>query len=113
MISLLEQAATLSRQRQDRRVYYFGAIAYRSDGTIVHAINGAPTHPTPAHHCEARLVRKLDRGAVVYLARTLHDGTWAQARPCPDCHRSLAACTVRAVFYTTGPRTYTSHIFSR
>jgi len=79
-----------------------GAIGIRGDGTIVMATNGEQHYPTPAHHCEARLVRKLDYGAVVYVARTLASGAWAMAKPCPTCQARLRAARVSRVFYTEG-----------
>lgn len=83
--------------------FYFGAIAIRSDDTKVFASNGAPAIPVIQHHCEARIVRKLDRGATVYLARVLANGTWANSTPCPDCRRALKRAYVKRVYYTIGP----------
>lgn len=99
----LKIAAKIARAKKDDRNFFLGAIAIRDDDTIVSAYNGAPKYPTPQHHCEARLCRKLDKGATVYLARTLYDGSWANSHPCEDCLRTLRRACVKKVFYTIAP----------
>ena len=96
-------AAKLARSKNDGRCFYFGAVAIRSDDILVFAYNGAPKYPCHQHHCEARLARKLDRGAEVYLVRTTSDGAWANSKPCAYCHNILRKSRVTKVYYTTGP----------
>jgi len=96
-------AAKAARPEKDNRHFLLGAIAYRSDDVMVHAYNGHAGTPEPISHCEARLARKLDQGAVVYLARLTKNGQWANSKPCPDCLRALRRVKVRKVFYTLGP----------
>lgn len=103
---LLSVAAKFSRLKQDDRCYCLGAVAIRGDDVLVWACNSAPKQPTPLHHAEAKLARKLDRGAIVYLARTLADGTWANSKPCNNCHRILKNAYVTRVYFTTGPDTF-------
>jgi hypothetical protein len=103
---LLEIAASVSRHQLDDRRYFLGAVGERSDGTMVYAWNGAPKEPTRQHHCEYRLSRKLDRGSKVYIARTLADGTTANARPCWDCLRVLKHAGVYRVVYTISANEY-------
>lgn len=102
----LKIAAKLSRSKDDERRFFLGAVALRNDDVLVYSYNGAPKFPDRKHHCEARLARKLDKGAVVYLARTTSDGEWADSRPCGACEKTLRTCGVRKVFYTIGPSEY-------
>src|SRR5688500_6623337 len=103
---MLMEAAMVSRLRKDDRRYFIGAIGIRADGTNVKAYNGNPKEPTREHHCEYRLSRKLDRGATVYVARTLAGlrRTGGQllgvARPCPDCEKALRYRGVARVYYS-------------
>jgi cytidine deaminase len=93
-------AAMYAVKRVDRREHRIGAVAVRSDGTIVHASNGVAPQPTPKHHAEARLAKKLDVGAVVYVVRIKRNGEYGLARPCARCRAVLAAHGVTLVYYT-------------
>lgn len=97
---MLSQAAVVSRLKKDDRRFYIGAIGIRSDGTKVRACNGNPKEPTRQHHCEFRLSRKLDKGAVVFVSRTLGDGSLGCAKPCNDCEKVLRTVGVRKVYYS-------------
>lgn len=97
---MLTLAARIGRVKKDNRTFYIGAIAIRSDDVLVAAYNGSAKEPTPEAHCEARLCRKLDRNAIVYVARTLSNGNWAMSRPCEDCQRALRRSYVKRVYYT-------------
>lgn len=100
----LELAAYVSRIKGDSRTYFHGAVAERRDGVLVAASNGAPKEPTPRHHCEFRILRKLGRDGIIYLVRTLADGTWADSTPCIHCEKAIRAHRVNMVHYTTGDR---------
>ncbi len=104
---MLHLAAKGSRVRKDERQFCLCAVAERNDGTTVMAQN-LPTTDGPNHYChaEARLSRKLDRGATVYVARTTASGAWANARCCEDCERVLRNAYVTRVYYTIGPGEY-------
>lgn len=110
-IKYLNLAAKKARTRDDNRHFYIGAVAIRADDVIVYAYNGAPKFPTPKHHCEARLAKKLDKGATVYIARTTFDGEWANSKPCVNCERILRLAKVKKVYYTIGPNEYSSMTF--
>ena len=97
---LLRIACEVSRLKQDDRRFFIGAVGIRNDGTMVAAYNGAPKEPTPEHHCEFRLCRKLDKRSVVYVARTLADGSVACAKPCKGCMLRMISCGVSKVYYT-------------
>lgn len=105
---LLQLAAKVSRLKDDTRNYCLGAVAIRDDDVMVYAYNGHAGVPTPQVHCEARLCRKLDKGAIVYLARTTTNGKWANSKPCGDCMRALKRAAVKKIYYTTGPNEWDS-----
>lgn len=100
---LLELAAKISRHKSDKRNYCLGAVGIRSDNAMVRAYNGPTDNPNPHIHCEARLVRKLDKGAEVFLARTTADGVWANSKPCKNCLRAMRRIKVSRLYYTSGP----------
>lgn len=103
---VLNFACIVATAKKDDRVYKHGAVGIRKDGAMVTARNGNPKEPDPYHHCERRLVRKLDKGSRVYLARSLADGTWANSKPCYSCEVALVSAGVRKIFYTIGPQEY-------
>lgn len=103
---MLQEAAVISRLKRDDRRFYIGAIGIRSDGTKVRACNGNPKEPTREHHCEFRLSRKLDRGASVFVARTVATGELALARPCGDCQKVLRSRGVTRVYYSISDDEY-------
>lgn len=108
---LLMLAAKLARSKVDGRCFCLGAVAIRNDDVMVYAYNGAPKNPCPQHHCEARLIRKLDRGATVYLARTLVSGEWANSKPCQLCEKALRRARVKKIYYTTGKNEWDCIVF--
>lgn len=89
--------------RGSARDYFLGALGVRADGAIVASFNGPAPHPAPSAHAEARLSRKLDTGSVVYVARVLSSGDFANSRPCRHCMKALRHKKCRVVYYTTGP----------
>lgn len=96
----LELAANVSRIKDDDRTYFHGAVGLRKDGVLVAAQNGNPKEPSPRHHCEYRVSRKLGRDGVVFLVRTLANGDWADSTPCKDCENRLVHMGVRSVYYS-------------
>ena len=99
---MLELASTIAHAKVDQRTFRFGGVAIRDDDVLVYACNGRTHIPTPSAHCEARLVRKLDKGATVYIVRLSKDGQWANSKPCPDCVRAMRRVQVKKVYYSTG-----------
>lgn len=97
----LQLAADISRLKDDDRTYFHGAVGIRRDGVLVAAYNGNPKTPTPEAHAEARLLRKLGKGGIVFVVRTLADGTWADSKPCIHCQKALYARGVRYVYHST------------
>ena len=86
-----------------RRKAVLGVVGLRNDGTLVTSFNGPSPFPGESHHAEARVVRKLDRGSEVWVARVKRDGSWGMAKPCPSCERRLRSSRVTRVVYTVGP----------
>lgn len=103
---MLSIAAKLARSKNDDRRFCLGGIGIRKDGVIVQAVNGNPKEPEPKHHCESRLCRKLDKGSIVYVARTLFDGTWANSMPCKGCRMAMRNRGVIKCYFTIAPMTY-------
>ena len=102
VLRYLHLAAEISRLKEDGRTYFHGAVGIREDGVMVCASNGNPVYPTPEHHCEYRITRKLGVNGTIYLVRTLADGTWGDSTPCSYCHKRLKRRRVEMVFYSTG-----------
>lgn len=101
---LLDLACNISRLKDDDRNYFLGSIGIRRDGIYVMSQNGAPKYPTPEHHCETRLLRKLGKYGTIYLARSLADGTWGNAKPCFCCQIAMKSKKVVRCYYTCGPK---------
>lgn len=99
----LDLAAQVSRLKDDDRTYFHGAVGIRKDGVLVAACNGSPKEPTPEHHCEYRLSRKLGKAGTVFLVRTAADGRWADSTPCSTCQARMRNKKVRRVYFSTGP----------
>lgn len=111
-MNLLHVAARLANdlRGKQRQGYYLAAVGVRRDGALAHATNKAMRAngylPVPSTHAEARLCRKLDASAEVYVARVVGDGSWAMSRPCERCRLALVARRVRRVYYTIAPGEY-------
>jgi len=98
---MIELATGIACRRRDRREFLLGAVGIRSDGAIVMSRNEASAVPQPDAHAEARLARKLDHGATVFVARVLgSSGELAMAKPCHSCEMRLRSRGVKKVFYT-------------
>lgn len=79
-----------------------GSLGVRRDGTIVRSYNGCGRSDDKklSAHAEARLVRKLGEGGVVYVGRVRRDnGLMAMAKPCPRCEAALRNRGVVKCFY--------------
>ncbi len=99
-LKMLKMAAKLSRAKADDRRFCLGAVGLRNDGVLVAAVNGNPKEPTPQHHAEFRLARKLTKGSTVWVSRTLADGTISLAKPCFSCMQKLKAVGCTEVYYS-------------
>jgi tRNA(Arg) A34 adenosine deaminase TadA len=106
-------AKEVATRKRDTRAYLIGAVGIRCDGATVKACNGPVIMDTesrksyPAAHAEARIVRKLDLGSIVFVCRVRQkDGSFGMARPCIDCQRVLAGKRVKRVYYTVSNTEY-------
>lgn len=106
IIKMLNEAAKSSILKDDDRNFRVGSVAIRGDGKLVRAYNGAPKFPTPEHHSEGRLCRKLDRGATVFVARVTKDGKWNMSKPCENCMRAMRRSYVKKIYYTISHMEY-------
>jgi tRNA(Arg) A34 adenosine deaminase TadA len=116
MLKLLKLAAEYSLPNDNgMRTFIVGAVGIRQDGKLVHSKNEAvfDTHSRdkkgffyqykrfPEAHAESRLVKKIDFGATIYVARVIRStGVLAMARPCETCQAILKAFKVDKVYYT-------------
>ena len=99
----LRLASRISVKGNPRRKAHIGCVGRRSDGALVFSWNGCSNghafHQCPSAHAEARLVRKLDIGSEVWVARVRRDnGLMALAKPCAGCaarlkSRGVLRCT--------------------
>lgn len=89
-----------------KRQYKIGAVGIRRDGTIVSANNIRNRLQEPRAHAEARLVRKLDWGSVVYVVRVLANGKLTMARPCRFCERTMRLRGVKRCYYSINNEEY-------
>ncbi len=105
-LKYLQLAADISRLKDDDRTYFHGAIGIRKDGVIVGACNGNPKFPEPKHHAEARVLRKLGKGGILWVVRTLADGTMGNSKPCVDCYRIISQRRVIKVYFSINSSTY-------
>jgi deoxycytidylate deaminase len=106
IIYYLNMAVDVSIRRNDFRNFRVGSVGIRGDGAVTTSYNGAPKFPTPNHHSEGRLCRKLDHGATVFVARITRNGLWAMSKPCYDCERAMRRVRVKRVYYTIAPEEY-------
>lgn len=113
-VPLLCRAARAAAKISTRQEHRLAAVGLRADGAVVTATNKAVRIVTPRgvegkklwhSHAEARLCRKLDAGAVVFVARVRQDG-WAMARPCARCLSLLRMRRVSAVYFTVAADEY-------
>jgi tRNA(Arg) A34 adenosine deaminase TadA len=94
---LAKKTATAAR---DRRKYRLGAVGVRRDGAIVTSSNLPTQAPEPEAHAEARVVKKLDKGSVVYVVRVTKKDTFTMARPCKNCLNAMRFRGVKKCYYT-------------
>ncbi|MFA5758563.1 MAG: cytidine deaminase [Clostridia bacterium] len=93
-------AKEVAIKNKDRRKHKLGAIGIRTDGTIVKSNNLENRLPEPQAHAEARVVKKMGFGGVIYVARVLANGDYAIARPCKNCQGAMRLHGIRRCYYT-------------
>lgn len=98
--ALARIVATKGDTLDARRRYRLGAVGIRYDGAIVSASNLPNRTPASEAHAEARLVRKLDVGSIVFVVRITRKGLLTTARPCKRCRAKMRARGVKRVYYS-------------
>lgn len=117
MLNMLEIAARValpSSYMNEKRNFVLGAAGKRRDGAIVSSRNGAVISSNfdeyrviPEAHAEFRLLKKLGKADIIYVARVLKkDGNWAMARPCGSCRLRIKAAHIKKVCYTIDANHY-------
>lgn len=102
-----EIAAKVALSKKDQRAYLLGAIGIRGDGVMVMSLNSPSQDPAREAHAEYKLCKKLDHGAVVFIARIrISDSAFVNANPCKACRKILKSKKVKKVYYTIGPKEY-------
>jgi tRNA(Arg) A34 adenosine deaminase TadA len=103
MLHLAAESALASSERIDIRENLLGAIGLRNDGVIVVSRNVSSQNPTPTHHAETRLLRKLTPNSEIWVARVKRNGEWGLSKPCKTCESSLRNKGISRIVYTIGP----------
>jgi tRNA(Arg) A34 adenosine deaminase TadA len=86
--------------KKDGRHYRLGCLGIRADGTIVYSRNLRTFDKNPRAHAEARISRKLDYNAEVFITRVDRLGYWRNARPCMDCLKALKQKRIKRICYS-------------
>ena len=108
-MNLLKLTAKLASTKYNpTKRYQMACIARRTDGTIVSSINHSQPHRQWSHHAEARVLRKCDIGATLYIARVLKRdrNLWALSSPCSRCRKLIEHKHIKEVYYTIAPNEY-------
>ena len=98
---LLEAAIAARRfDSDDLRAHALGVIGIRKDGAVIRARNCSSRLPEQSGHAEARAIRKMDKGGIMYVARVTKGGRLALAKPCRICELKMRSAGVVRCYYT-------------
>jgi tRNA(Arg) A34 adenosine deaminase TadA len=113
---MLKLAGEISKPtiEDDPRNFWVGCVGVRDDGAIVSAKNGAVFSTDvdnyqllPDSHAEGRVLRKLGKGGIIYVARISKSaGGYAMARPCGMCQIRIKSFDVKKVYYSINDTHY-------
>lgn len=107
IFNYLSIAAQTATSKDDERSFLLGCVGIRKDGVMVRSLNGPSQHPDRKAHAEFRCAKKVDKGAVLYVARIrICDGQLGMARPCKNCLKMMISRKVRLVYYSIGPNEF-------
>lgn len=116
MTDMLKLAGEISKPstEDDPRNFWIGCVGIRDDGAMVSAKNGAVFSTAvdnyqllPDSHAEGRVLRKLGKNGVIYVARiSKSSGGYAMARPCGMCQNRIRSFDVRRVYYSINDTHY-------
>ena len=95
---------TLARKyaiKSDARNYIFGAVAVRSDGTMVYSRNIPNYNHNYRAHAETRITSKCDVGAIIWVVRVSRlTGLLMNSRPCRDCEKVMRMAGIKRCWYS-------------
>jgi tRNA(Arg) A34 adenosine deaminase TadA len=100
---------------QDQRNFLLGCVGVRNDGCLVSGKNGASSlstpwenyHAYPGAHAEGRVLRKMDGGGVLYVARVSRkDSKLTMSRPCGMCQTLIVSKRISKVYYSISQTQY-------
>ena len=97
-----------------------GAIGIRSDGAKIRSYNGSIRNTfsnsnnssksfikSSKYHAEGRLLKKMDAGGVIFVARARKDNHhFVDSRPCELCQPYILAYKIAKVYYTISNNSY-------
>jgi len=106
MKKYFREAKKIAINGDKKRQHRLGAIGLRADGAIVKSNNLPNRQPEPHAHAEARVVKKLGFGGIVYVVRVLRSGELAKARPCRKCRQIMKFHGVKRCFYSISDNEY-------
>lgn len=117
MLEMFKLAAKMALPTSDidNRGFLHGCVGIREDGAVVYSRNGAVKYTStiehyqliPNSHAEGRVLRKLGKGGIIYVARiSKKDGTLTTSAPCAMCSIRIKAFKVRKVFYSLNQTQY-------
>ena len=98
--ALAIKAAEKGDSKDASRHFRIGAVAIRSDGALVSASNIPNREPDSESHAEARLTKKLDHNAEVFVVRIGRGGELRNARPCKRCRQKLKSRKIKKCYYS-------------
>lgn len=105
--SFFAMAKEVALSKDDGRQFLHGAVGLRHDGVLVRSSNIKSLGVIPQCHAEARLIRKMDKGGIVYVVRVRKlDGTLTYSRPCEDCIRAMRRAHVKRAYYSISEKEY-------
>lgn len=92
--------AAEAAKRGEPRNFYLGCVGIRNDGAMVFSNNTKTQQPLIETHAEFKIAKRLTPESTLYVARILRNGSFAMAKPCKLCFRTLRARGVETIFYT-------------
>jgi len=105
-MKMLNKAARLAYESNHEKNFLIACIGKRKDGVFVQSDNSLVKDPSPCQHAEAKVLRKTGKGATLWIARVLRNGTWAMSKPCKNCQKLIRNMNVKKVYYTISHKEY-------
>jgi tRNA(Arg) A34 adenosine deaminase TadA len=107
IFNYFEIAAQMAKKKDNERAFILGSVGIRADGVLVKSSNASAEIPNRFLHAEYKILRKLDTGATIYVARVkLCDGSFGLSKPCHNCMKAMKSKRVYKVYYTISDNEY-------